>query len=91
MQGPVPGWSNPKREYRLGDEGIERGPTEKDLGRLVDEKLNPAISVHSPESQQYPGLHQKKHNQQIKGRDFPPLLCSCETPPGVLHPLCWEL
>ncbi|GAB0206486.1 cAMP-dependent protein kinase inhibitor alpha [Grus japonensis] len=34
------GRGNPKHNYRLGREWIERGPEEKALGVLVDEKLN---------------------------------------------------
>jgi len=44
------------------------------------------MCAHSPEGQLCAGLHQEKRGQQIEGGDSAPLLCSCETPPGVLHP-----
>ncbi|PKU45209.1 hypothetical protein llap_4510 [Limosa lapponica baueri] len=69
--------------YRLGGEQIESSPEEKDLEGLVDE---PATCTHSPERQPHPGLHQKKHGQQVKGGHSAPLICSHKTPPGDLLP-----
>jgi len=80
-------WDDHQYQYRLGDEWIESSPAGKDLGILVDEKLNTSrLCAHSQESQSYPGLHQMKCGQQVEGGDSRPLLRFHETPPGVLNP-----
>ncbi|GAB0176062.1 mitochondrial enolase superfamily member 1 [Grus japonensis] len=77
------GRHNPKHSYRLGEEWIESGPEEKDLGVLIHELT---VCACSPESKPCPGLHQKRCDQQVEGGDPAPLLHACETPPGVLRP-----
>lgn len=53
---------------------------------LVDENLGMIWQCGlQSKSQQFPGLYHKC-GKQADGSDFPPLLCSLETPPGVLHP-----
>ncbi|CAN0115599.1 unnamed protein product, partial [Bubo scandiacus] len=77
---------------KMGIDCMESSSAEKDLGIWFDKGLGgiggwktdyePAMCTHSPESQLYPGLHQEKCDQQVKGGDSAPLHCSHETPPG---------
>ena len=46
----------------------------------------PGMCPRSPESQPFPGLHQKQCGQQGEGDDPAPLLCAGEASPGVLRP-----
>ena len=66
---------------------LESSPAEKDLGVLVDKKLDMSQQcVCSAEVQQYHGLHQKRGAQQGVGGDCPLLLKPDEVPSEVSCP-----
>lgn len=69
-------WGNPKHKHRLDGEHIESRP--EDLRVLVDKKLSVTeqCGLAAQKPQPYPGLHQKKQEQQVEGFvSPPPLLC----------------
>jgi len=49
----------------------------------------PSVCPHNPESQLYPGLHQKQRGHQVEGDDPATLLCASEASPEVPRPMCW--
>ena len=62
-------------QYKLADVRIKHSSTKKDVVILVNGTgQEPAMCPHRPESQLCPGLHQKKHGQQVREVVLP--LCS---------------
>lgn len=53
---------------------LKSGPTERQLGFLVDEQLHTGHQCVLTESQLNPGLNPKSSDQKVKGGDSPSLL-----------------
>jgi len=77
---------NLRYQYRLGDEGMESSPAEKDLRVLVGEKLDRSRPrmLAAQKANHILSCIQSSVTSRLREVILP--LCSGETPPGVLCP-----
>jgi len=83
---PHMGWGNRCYQYRLGDEGIESSPAEKDLGVLLDEKLDMIQQCALIAQKANHILGCIKRSVARRSREMILPLCCGETPAAVLRP-----
>ena len=78
------GPGNPHYQFKLRMKGL----TQEGLGSIGGWQVGrePELCPLSPESQLYPGLHQKQHGQEVTDVIPAPLLCAGEISSGVLCP-----
>jgi len=80
------GQANPKHKCRLGGAWLKSSPEEKDLGVLMDEKLNMSRQCALAAQKAIRILGCTKGSVASRLREVILPLCSRETPPGVLRP-----
>ncbi|GAB0176260.1 mitochondrial enolase superfamily member 1 [Grus japonensis] len=80
------GQRNPKHDYRLGEEWIESSPEEKDLGILIDEKLNMSWQCAPAAQKANRVLSCIKRGVTSRSREGILPLVGCRTCPSLLVP-----
>jgi len=83
---PHLGRSNPRYQYGLGDEGIENSPAEKDLGVLLEEKLDMSHQQALAAQAASHILGCIKRRVAWRSREGILPLCSGESPLGIQRP-----